>query len=62
MLQDGLRRMKEAGKTVFIISSNPKNLTFYQKHGFHVHVKAKFRNADLFGLAQEPPDTEGEGL
>ena len=52
-MRDALRRVKEAGKTVFILSSNAKNLRFYHKHGFNVHVKAKFGDVDIFGLAQE---------
>lgn len=51
VMRDGLRRCKEAGATVYIISSNAKNLTFYQKFGFSVHVEKMFKDVPIFGLA-----------
>ena len=52
VMTDALERLKKAGKTVFILSSNAKNLRFYNKHGFHVMVQSKFRDATLYGLAK----------
>jgi len=51
VMSDGLQRCKQAGKTVYILSSNAKNLTFYKKLGFSVYVEKMFIDVPLFGLA-----------
>ena len=51
VMEDGLRRAKEAGKTVFILSTNVKNHRFYQKHGFQIMAEAMYKQVKLYGLA-----------
>jgi GNAT superfamily N-acetyltransferase len=36
LLSDALRRYDEAGVPVYLESSNPRNLPFYQRHGFEI--------------------------
>lgn len=44
LLADGLRRYDAAGLPVYLESSNPRNLPFYQRHGFTITDELTFRS------------------
>lgn len=54
MLQDQLRRCDEEGVPAYLESSNPANISLYQRHGFEVMGEVSIGNPVLTPMIREP--------
>lgn len=55
LLKEGLERSTHAGRAVWLETTNPRNLAFYERHGFVVQGRRSLPNdVTLVGMLREP--------
>lgn len=55
LLKEGLERSRRSGRAVWLETTNPRNVAFYERHGFVVKGRRPLPNdVTLVGLLREP--------